>query len=100
MAVNIWKFRVTPGNEVEFLRMNREDWPELFGKSDGYRGTRVLHNSDDPRVYITEDEWVSKTHFEDLLAEHSVDYQYLSAKHEALCDESPQYIGFFENIDL
>jgi hypothetical protein len=93
MAVNIWKFRVKPDCKDEFLRMNSEDWPGLFSRNPGYKGTAVYESIAGTGFCLTEDEWDHKSSFEKCVADYKEDFESLSSKHHALCDEI-KHIGW------
>lgn len=95
MARNIWKFTVKEGREDEFIRMNNVDWPRLFGRSPGYRGTVVGRKRDEDRVYLTIDRWESREAFDGFLERHRDDYGALDARHSGLY-ESSEHVGFFD----
>ncbi len=96
MAVNIWKFHVREGHAGDFVRMNQEDWPKLFGLSPGYLGGGIGRNTDDPNVYVTMDRWTSKKAFDDFLGTYGNDFETLDALHKEHY-ESSEHIGFFED---
>lgn len=97
MVVNIWRFRVKVGHEDDFLKINTHDWPDLFRKSSNYLGTEICRNIDDPHVYITRDEWTSKSSFDIFYNENRVDFDELDRKHKEYY-ESYEHIGFYNDL--
>lgn len=49
-------------------------WSKLFADCQGFRGTTVLRDTENPRRYMTVDLWDSATTREQALSEHSDDY--------------------------
>ena len=94
MAYNIWKFHVKEGLVDDFVRMNTDDWPELFRRSHEYLGT-TIRKLGDLLVYVTMDEWTSKSAFDEFLEKNRSDFDELSHRHKELC-ESCEHIDFYE----
>ena len=69
-------------------------WSELFAQCPGFRGTTVLHDTQDPRRYLTIECWDTGSRREQVLAEREAEYAALDA---ALDDwiESKTEVGIF-----
>jgi antibiotic biosynthesis monooxygenase len=95
----IWSFGVSPEGEPEFVRAYGPagDWAQLFGRADGYRGTKLLRELSGSRRYLTEDSWESAQDFDRFTAEHRIPYDELDARCQSLTiDEC--LIGIFEEL--
>ncbi|HEV8255177.1 MAG TPA: antibiotic biosynthesis monooxygenase family protein, partial [Vicinamibacteria bacterium] len=55
----VWEFRVLPDKRYEFERRygGDGDWARLFRLADGYAGTTLLRDAEDPGRYVTIDAW-------------------------------------------
>ena len=95
MGRQICKFRVREGCDDGFVRMNMHDWPDFFSRSSDYRGTTIGRNADDPRVYVTMDEWTSKSAFDGYVKENGKEWDALSARHKDFF-ESFENVGFYD----
>jgi heme-degrading monooxygenase HmoA len=54
-------------------------WSKLFSRSDGYRGTTVLRDEDNPRRYLVIDIWDTADQRDTALVEQAVDHAGLEA---------------------
>lgn len=99
MTLHIWKFYVKEGCEDKFVRMNTVDWPDLFGRSPEYRGTRILRSDDRTNVYLTIDSWTSRSAFDAFVGEYRSNFDSLCSLHRELY-ETEEHIGFYESDDL
>lgn len=54
-------------------------WSKLFAQSPGFRGTTLLHDTKNPRRYLTIDLWETMVQWEQWLAEHKAEYATLDA---------------------
>ncbi len=89
-----WRFHVKEGKEIEFLGMNRRDWPKFFEGSPDYGGTEV-ERVGEPRVYETRDRWDSEAAFRNYVGDHQVEFDTLCVKHAKLYDKS-ENLGFVD----
>jgi heme-degrading monooxygenase HmoA len=81
MYVIIWQFDVEPAQAAEFERVYGPtgSWAEFFGRSAGYRGTRLFRDVAVPHRYLTFDRWISKEAFQEFERENAAEYQSLDA---------------------
>lgn len=95
----LWSFRVSAEREQDFVRVYGPagDWAQLFGRSPGYRGTRLLRELSGSRTYVTEDCWESAQDFDRFTAEHRVRYDELDSRCQALTSDEC-LIGIFEDL--
>lgn len=92
----IWEFDVKEGYRVEFEKVygSNGEWSQLFKLGDGYLGTYLLRDENNPRRYVTIDRWVSSTAYEKFKQKWGKEYQELDARCEGLT-ESEKSIGVF-----
>jgi heme-degrading monooxygenase HmoA len=97
--VIVWRFRPLAGREGEFEDAYGPtgDWALLFRQADGYLGTELLRDSDDPREYITLDRWISRAAYETFLARFDNEYRQLDDRLEGLTEEET-LLGTFEAL--
>lgn len=95
MGKQIWRFEVRAGSEEDFVSINKNDWPALFGRSNDYGGTVLGRNVTHPRVYVTMDTWTSKDAFDKFVIANQRDFDELCERHEGLCDAFTE-IGFYD----
>ena len=55
----------------------RGDWAQLFSRSEGYQGTRLLQDTGDSDRFITIDQWQSETHLKQFKTAFDAEYQQL-----------------------
>lgn len=93
----VWEFRARAGMEREFERRysSTGDWARLFAKGDGYQGSTLLRDAQDPRRYLVTDVWRDAASFAAFKQEHAAAYAALDKECEALT-ESEVHIGTFE----
>jgi heme-degrading monooxygenase HmoA len=95
----IWSFRVRTEREQEFVAAYgpNGDWVQLFGKSEGYRGTQLLKDSPGSQRYVTIDSWDSSEDFDRFKRDFHREYIELDGQFEPLTElEEP--IGVFEVV--
>jgi heme-degrading monooxygenase HmoA len=78
----IWEFHVRPGCETAFVEAYGPAgwWAELFGRAEGYLGSRLLHDTADPQCYLTIDRWSSASAFEAFKREWGSEYEALDQR--------------------
>jgi len=97
MIVIVWEFRVRPGRAAGFERAYgpNGDWARLLHHGDGYLGTELLRDREDPERYLTLDRWASAEAFASFEARYRAEYRALDAVCETLCSEERR-VGSFE----
>ena len=82
MFVTLWEFEVKPGSEELFERTYgpEGEWARLFRRDQRYRGTRLLRDMGAERVYVTIDEWESRTAYEEFKKKFAAEYVELDRK--------------------
>lgn len=97
LFVQVWRYRVRPDSIERFIERYGPDgtWARLFGRASGYRGTLLLRDSSEDRVFLTVDSWESRTHLEAFLESFGRDYRLLDEECEELT-ESEEHIGSYD----
>jgi len=95
----VWEFLVRADRLPEFERHYSGvdgPWPQLFGKSPGFRGTVLLRNIEDPRHFLTIDSWDSVVAQIRMREQFHDEYSRLDQSCEELI-ESEGRVGVFED---
>jgi heme-degrading monooxygenase HmoA len=87
--LRIWRYRVAPGREAEFVTAYGPagDWARLFARGEGYLGTELLRDAARPLAYATIDRWRSEADWNGFLATHRDAYAALDRQLAPLCAE-------------
>jgi len=82
----VWEFRVPPGGGAAFERRYGPDgdWVQLFRQADGYLGTELLHDRNDPLRYLTIDRWTGPDAYRVFRARFAEPYASLDRECEGL----------------
>jgi quinol monooxygenase YgiN len=78
----LWEFIVEPDQVDEFQRHYgpHGTWAKLFARADGYLQTLLLHDSADPRRFLTIDRWASTADYRAFRSQFSRDYSELDSR--------------------
>ena len=97
MFVTLWEFEVKPGSEELFERTYgpEGEWARLFRRDTRYRGTRLLRAVGAAGVYVTIDEWESRTAYEEFKKKFAAEYAELDAKCERMT-KLERHLGEFK----
>jgi len=81
----VWRYRVDLAHRAEFEAAHAPggDWAELFGRSDGYRGTELIR-AERIGEYLTVDRWVTEAAFAAFMEEWGDEYLLLDRRLEPL----------------
>ena len=95
----IWEFRPKAGMESKFEEAygSHGAWAQLFRKGEGYCGTQLVRDANDPGRYLTLDFWISRESYEHFRDNNLAEYR----KIDQLCEEITQAeveIGRFERL--
>lgn len=92
----IWEFIVKEESRGQFELAYGPGgaWSKLFARSPGYRGTTLMRDIMNPRLYLSIDLWDSMAQREQMLAEHKEEYAKLDASFAAWT-ESEREVGVF-----
>jgi quinol monooxygenase YgiN len=96
----VWRFRVAAERADEFRRTYGPggEWVALFRKGEGFLGTRLLCDRDDPLVFVTIDEWRSAEAYRAFRDAFRLDYEALDRMCEGFTVEE-SLIGTFETAE-
>lgn len=96
MYLYIWEYRVRQDARDGFLEHYGPGgiWAALFGRGEGYHGTELLCDRDDPLRFLTVDRWASRAHHAAFVAAHREAFDALDQRCERLT-ESERLIGEF-----
>jgi heme-degrading monooxygenase HmoA len=85
MYVIVWKYQVLADSEMEFRVAYGPDgdWARLFAMHDGFVGTELI-TTDEPRHYLTIDQWDSAEAFDAYMERDREEYRRLDQRFEAL----------------
>jgi heme-degrading monooxygenase HmoA len=99
LYVLVWEFHLKPERETDFERHygDQGTWCRLFQTGIGYKGTKLLKDSQQSNRYITMDYWSSKEHYEQFLKEKQEEYASMDRQCESLTD-AESFIGSFHTI--
>ena len=80
--VCLWEFRVNAGFVSEFEKAYGPggDWARLFRRADGYLGTELLRDRDDPYRYVTADYWQSRASYDAFQTGFGAEYAAVDAR--------------------
>ena len=99
MFLALWEYEVKGGSEEKFEEVYGADgrWAQLFRRARGYRGTRLVRDAKNQRVYITLDYWDSREEYEKFRMDFQEDYMALDRLGEQLTVKERR-IGYFQEI--
>jgi len=88
MYVIIWEYQVKAERLVAFEKIYASNgaWAELFRKEEGYLGTELLRDSNQPQRYITIDRWTSSEAYDSFRAKWKDEYKALDARCQNLTE--------------
>jgi len=86
MFAVIWEYEVREGCVAAFEALYGGDgeWVALFREYDGYVGTELLRNADQPRRFVTIDRWASTDAYAAFLTAAKPRYVQIDARGDAL----------------
>jgi heme-degrading monooxygenase HmoA len=92
----VWEIVVKPDAQGQFELVYGPGgaWSKLFGKSPGFRGTTMLHDTNNPRRYLIFDIWDTADQHAQAMSECADDYAKLNADLENWT-ESKVEVGVF-----
>ena len=97
MFVALWEFEVKPGCEEKFQRVYGAggDWAKLFARDTAYRGTQLVKDVEQERIYLTLDFWETREAYEKFKKENVVEYERIDCECESMT-ERERKVGEFE----
>lgn len=99
MFIVIWEYHVKSEHLAEFEEIYSADgaWTKLFQKGEGYRGTELLRDGEQPRRYVTIDRWASSEHYRKFRAERAAEYTELDTRCAGLTERELS-LGTWESV--
>ena len=98
--VAIWEFRVSPANAARFEQLYRPagKWADFFRTGEGYLGTTLNRDVENPLRYVTLDFWQSADAYHRFRQSHSGHYQQIDAECESLTEQET-HLGSFSVVE-
>lgn len=99
MIYIIWTFVLSRGMENNFEEVYGPEgaWVRLFRSAEGFLGTELLKDLNDPLRYTTIDRWESVVDFEQFRSTHKEEYETLDHSCERLTSQE-RLIGVFKEL--
>src|SRR5258705_13271786 len=100
MYVIVWEYQVKAEYLDDFEKIYGAGgaWADLFQRENGYLGTELLYDPQNPQGYITIDRWVSSLAYDNFLVRCQEEYELLDEKCNELI-ERETLLGKWETID-
>lgn len=101
MFLALWEYEVKSGSEEKFEEVYGSDggWARLFRRARGYRGTRLVRDAKNQRVYMTMDYWDSREEYEKFRMDFRAEYEALDKIGDELTVREMR-IGHFQEVQL
>ena len=97
MIALVFRYEVRDPQAFEDVYGPEGEWAQFFRSGDGYIGTELLHDVEEPDRYLVIDRWESADAYNAFLAAHQAEY--LRRSDEARFNYSQELrFGTFENI--
>ena len=95
----VWEFIVRAERVSDFEKSYAAagDWAALFRRSDGFLGTALLRDADNPRRYLTIDRWDAAASHATMRARFAKEYEALDQACAGLT-ESERQVGTFGDV--
>ena len=74
MIALVFRYEVRDPEEFERAYGAEGEWAEFFKRGDGYIGTELLRDVDEPDRYLVIDRWVTAAAYSDFLAAYNDEY--------------------------
>jgi len=100
MYVMVWEYQVKAEYLEDFEKIYGAGgaWADSFQRENGYLGTELLYDPQNPQGYITIDRWVSSLAYDNFLVRCQEEYELLDEKCNELT-ERETLLGKWETID-
>jgi len=88
MVTIIWEYVVKTDYIVEFEKIYAPDgkWAELFKKGKGFVRTKLIHQLEQPQLFLTVDEWETMKDYKTFLSQWKEEYEALDKQCERLTE--------------
>lgn len=97
MIALVFVYDVRHDEEFERVYGSDGDWARFFRAGQGYIGTEVLKDVEQPGRYLVVDRWESRDAYNAFVAEHREDYMRRVDETAYLYDQELRF-GTFENV--
>ncbi|MCB2230122.1 antibiotic biosynthesis monooxygenase [bacterium] len=93
----IWKYTVHEKHVDEFIETYgpNGNWVRLFRQADGYLGTELLRDLENPLRFVTIDRWESESSYKQFRQNKAAEYEAIDRACERLT-VNEQLIGVFD----
>jgi len=88
MIIIVWEYQIKSNYIAEFEKIYAPDgeWAELFKKSKGFVGTRLIQSPDHPDRFVTIDQWESLDDYKMFFSQWRAEYEKLDKQCEGLTE--------------
>jgi heme-degrading monooxygenase HmoA len=93
----VFRYEVRDPEQFERVYGPDGDWAEFFGQGQGYIGTELLHDVEEPDRYLVIDRWESADAYNAFLAAHQEEYLRRSDENRFHYLQELRF-GTFENV--
>jgi heme-degrading monooxygenase HmoA len=97
MIALVFRYEVRDPAEFERVYGPEGEWAQFFRAGDGYIGSELLHDLDEPERYLVIDRWESADAYNAFLAEHQAEYVRRSDESRMLYVQELRF-GTFRNV--
>ena len=97
MIALVFRYEVRDPEAFERAYGPEGEWAEFFKRGDGYIGTELLRDLDEPDRYLVIDRWVTAAAYNDFLAAYNDEYM-RRADETRLHYLQELRFGTFENV--
>jgi len=74
MIALVFRYEVRDAAEFERAYGPEGDWAQFFHGGDGYIGTELLHDVEEPERYLVIDRWTSADAYNTFVTKHQEEY--------------------------
>jgi heme-degrading monooxygenase HmoA len=98
LFVALWEFEVKPGYEEKFEKVYGANgaWAKLFAWDAAYRGTRLAHDVERERVYLTLDFWETREAYEKFKKKNAAEYDRIDQECEGMTETEKHLGGYYD----
>jgi heme-degrading monooxygenase HmoA len=97
MIAHVFRYEARDPDEFRRAYGPEGDWAEFFRQGQGYIGTELLHDVEEPERFLVIDRWESIEAYNAFLAEHQEEYLRRSDETRFYYVQELRF-GTFENV--
>ena len=97
MIAIVFRYEARDPEEFKGAYGPEGDWAEFFRRGEGYIGTELLHDVEEPERFLVIDRWESGEAYNAFLAEHQAEYLRRSDETRFYYVQELRF-GTFENV--